>query len=57
MGITNFHHWLREKHPGCFKDHYKNNIYDYIYIDINFLLHNAIYNAKNYHDFIKVERP
>jgi len=53
MGISNFHNWLRIKYPECFDQHYGNNIYDFIYIDINFLLHHAIYDSKNYDDFTK----
>lgn len=53
MGITNFHTWFKQKFPNAFYQLVGNNVYDNIYIDINFLLHNAIYESKNYPDFMK----
>jgi len=53
MGIYNFHAWLRNKFPEIYINIKNNNIYDYIYIDINFLLHNAIYDCKTETEFLK----
>ena len=52
MGIYNFHTWLREKFPDIYVQIKDNNIYDYIYLDINFILHNAIYESKTEKDFM-----
>ena len=53
MGINNFALWIREQYPEILVSIKKNNIYDYIYIDINYLLHNSIYLSKNEYEFIK----
>lgn len=53
MGIYNFHTWLRDKFPEIYISIKNHNIYDYMYIDINFLLHNALYGCKNENEFIK----
>ena len=53
MGIQNFHTWLKAKYPGSYIQIKNNNIYEYIYIDVNFMLHHAIYNCKTEDDFIK----
>ena len=53
MGIDNFHTWLRQKFPGSYIPIKTNNIYEYIYIDVNFILHNSIYGCKTENDFIK----
>ena len=53
MGIYNFHTWLREKYQGSYVQIKNNNIYEYIYIDVNFILHNSIYNCKTENDFIR----
>ena len=52
MGIYNFHTWLRKKFPNIYIQIQDNNVYDYIYIDINFILHNAIYESKTEKDFM-----
>ena len=52
MGIYNFHTWLRKKFPNTYIPIQDNNIYDYIYIDINFILHNSVYESKTEKDFI-----
>ncbi len=52
MGIYNFHAWLRQRFPGSYIQIKENNIYEYIYIDINYLLHNSIYGCKTEKDFI-----
>lgn len=52
MGITNFHTWLKKHYPSSYISIKGNNIYDYIYIDVNFILHNAIYGSKSEKEFI-----
>ncbi|QKF93623.1 5'-3' exoribonuclease [Fadolivirus algeromassiliense] len=52
MGIYNFHAWLRKHYPGSYAHIQHNNIYDFIYIDVNFILHNAIYGSKSEKEFI-----
>lgn len=52
MGIKNFHTWLHNKFPTCFIPLKGNNIYEYIYIDLNFILHNSIYGCRTEKDFI-----
>lgn len=53
MGIINFNKWLLERYPGCFLRPYHKRSYDYIYLDVNHLLHNAINGAKSEAHFIK----
>ena len=53
MGIYNFHTWLREKYPGSYISIKNNSIYEYIYIDVNFILHNSIYGCKTENDFVR----
>lgn len=53
MGIYNFHTWLRQKFPGSYIPIKNNNIYEYIYIDVNFLLHNSVYGCRTENDFIR----
>lgn len=52
MGVYNFHTWLRKHYHGAYVSIKNNNIYDYIYIDVNFILHNAMYGSKNEKDFV-----
>lgn len=52
MGICNFHKWLKINFENCFDSIKKNNVYDNIYIDVNFLLHNSMYKANNEQDFV-----
>jgi 5'-3' exonuclease len=50
MGITGFYKWLKEDYKDCFLSHDKNKniyIYDNVYIDLNYLLHMALYNTNN----------
>ena len=53
MGIKDYHAWIRSTFPTCLIDTTKNNIYDYIYIDMNYILHFAIYGCKTQDEFIK----
>lgn len=52
MGIHNFHTFIKKKYPLCIKSKWKNH-YDYIYIDINYCLHNIAYKAISLEDVIK----
>ena len=52
MGIENFHKWIKNTFPKCFIST-RNNIYDYIYIDVNFILHNVIYKCPDISAFEK----
>jgi 5'-3' exonuclease len=52
MGIKNFHQWLHEKFPTAFIPIKNNNIYEYIYIDLNFILHNSIYSCRTEKEFM-----
>lgn len=52
MGIDNFHSWLKSNYKSCFFNCQSKNKFDYIYIDINHLLHNAINGVKNEQEFI-----
>jgi len=52
MGIKNYHQWLKQKYAKIFiqmKDH---NVYEYIYIDVNNVLHNAACESKTDEDFM-----
>lgn len=51
MGIKNFHTYLHNKFPLCKVPVKGNNIYEFIYIDLNFILHNSIYGCKTEKDF------
>lgn len=53
MGITNFHIWLKSYYPNSHIQIKNNNCYDYIYIDVNFILHNAMHGARTFNEFIK----
>ena len=53
MGINNFHKWLSTNYKSAYIELHQNNIYDFIYIDVNFLLHNCIYSCSNEKEFIK----
>lgn len=52
MGIDNFHSWLRTNYSEAYIDIKGNNIYDFIYIDLNYILHNSIYNVKSEKEFL-----
>lgn len=53
MGIHNFHKWLNNTYKDIYIPIEGNNIYDFVYIDVNFLLHNCIYSSSNENEFIK----
>lgn len=46
MGIKDFHKSIKEYYPKAFKRNWL-YVYDHIYIDINFALHNCSYGAKS----------
>ena len=51
MGIHNFHTFIKNKYPNSIKKIWLNH-YDYIYIDINYCLHNIAHNALSLDDVI-----
>jgi 5'-3' exonuclease len=51
MGICNFHTFIRNKYPASVKPKWSNH-YDYIYIDINYCLHNIAYKSVSLDDVI-----
>lgn len=51
MGIHNFSVWLKEQYPNINVPINKNNIYNHIYIDMNFILHNSIYDVRTEEEF------
>lgn len=51
MGIHNFSVWLKEQYPDINVPINKNNIYNHIYIDMNFILHNSIYDVHTEEEF------
>lgn len=53
MGIYNFHTWLRTNFNGSYIPIKGNNIYEYIYIDVNYMLHNSMYGCANEIEFIR----
>ena len=53
MGIKGFHTFIKTTYPGCIVPFNNNRLYDYIYIDVNHLLHSAIYRCRNEKDFVK----
>lgn len=52
MGIENFHKWLNDTHPKCIKP-IEANFYDYVYIDINCILHRIVANSTNENMLLK----
>ncbi len=52
MGVDNFLKFLQENYKDCYKLPH-NNVYDYIYIDMNHILHNCIYGSYSSLDFKK----
>lgn len=52
MGIKGFYTWLKQNYPLALKTYLKNRIYDYIYVDVNHILHNSINECKNEVQFI-----
>jgi len=53
MGIHNFHKWLKDNCSKCYTSTRTPFISEYVYIDINFALHNCIYGTKSYGVLIK----
>lgn len=49
MGIKNFHKWTKAEYPSSFKNKWL-DIYDHVYIDINYVLHHCSYGIKNKND-------
>lgn len=41
MGVSNFQKWIKNKYPNCIVPVHGNRVYDYIYIDVNYILHTA----------------
>ena len=52
MGIDNFHNWLKDKYKNCFSKSNSKSKFDYIYIDINHLLHNSMSGIKSEEEFV-----
>lgn len=50
MGIQNFHQILKSNYPDVYISS-KNNVYDYIYIDLNYILHLSVYGAESMYGF------
>lgn len=46
MGINKFHKWLYNRYQDCFQDIKKNSV-DYVYIDINCILHRIVNGSIN----------
>jgi hypothetical protein len=53
MGIDNFHSWLKTEYTDCFVPCDSQNIYDYIYIDVNHLLHHSMNGSSTEEQFIE----
>lgn len=53
MGIKDYHVWIKSKFPTALIETCKNNIYDYIYIDMNYILHISIYGCSTINEFVK----
>jgi 5'-3' exonuclease len=51
MGIKGFHSWLKQAYPDCVKSR-THKKYDHIYIDLNFMLHHAMFRSTKEKDFI-----
>jgi 5'-3' exonuclease len=52
MGIQNFYSWLRTTYPSCFVNSYNVNMFDHVYIDMNWMLHKLTYKSMEEKDFI-----
>ena len=54
MGIDNFHSWLKTTYSTSFTiaDISKSCLYEHVYIDLNFILHNCVYGCKTKDEFI-----
>ena len=53
MGIKDYHTWIKISHPKSLINPNTNNIYEFIYIDMNYILHTSIYNSSTMNDFVK----
>jgi 5'-3' exonuclease len=53
MGIDNFNSWLIKNYPNCILPYKNNRKYDYLYVDVNHLLHNSIHNCGTEKIFFK----
>jgi 5'-3' exonuclease len=53
MGILNFNKWLKETYPKSFLPQYNKRIFDYIYIDVNHVLHHALNSSRTEAQFVK----
>lgn len=53
MGIKDYHTIIKTLYGPALIDPNKNNIYDCIYIDVNYVLHISIYGATNMTTFVK----
>lgn len=53
MGIKDYHTFIKTSYELALIDPNKNNIYDCIYIDVNYVLHISIYGANNMATFVK----
>lgn len=51
MGIQNYYQWLKKTYPTCFIPMHQKNVYDYIYFDMNHLLHHGIYSCSTEKEF------
>lgn len=52
MGVTALHTFIKKHYHGAYIPIINNNIYEYIYLDMNFILHNSMYGSKNEKEFI-----
>ena len=53
MGIKDYHTWIKSSFPNCLIESTNNNIYEYIYIDMNYILHLSIYGCNTITEFIQ----
>lgn len=51
MGIPNYYQWLKQNYASCFVHMNQKNVYDYIYFDMNHLLHHGIYSCTTEKEF------
>ena len=47
MGIQNFHKWIKQTYPNARQTLHSSIKVEHVYIDLNFYLHNAVYNSKS----------
>jgi 5'-3' exonuclease len=52
MGILNFHNWLKDNYTSCFSPCNSKSVYDYIYIDVNHLLHSSLSGTTTEESFV-----